>query len=113
MDHSARVLGAADNLLSSSDLAVDGKRINDIWWNPEDVEPPTVASYSTEKSIFLSTSENKSSKAYLEKVAKRSRPDYERTMLLVADLTTKKVVGLAAGWFGPSRRAALTKYTTS
>jgi hypothetical protein len=34
--------------------------------------------------------EYKSSKAYLEKVAVRSRPDYERTMLLVADLTTKK-----------------------
>lgn len=34
--------------------------------------------------------EYKSSKAYLEKVAVRSRPDYERTMLLVADTLTKK-----------------------
>jgi hypothetical protein len=34
--------------------------------------------------------EYKSSKAYLEKVASRSRPDYQRTMLLVADLLTKK-----------------------
>jgi hypothetical protein len=34
--------------------------------------------------------EYKSSKAYLEKVSKRSRPDYERTMLLVADMPTKK-----------------------
>jgi hypothetical protein len=34
--------------------------------------------------------EYKSSKAYLEKVAVRSRPDYERTMLLVADVITKK-----------------------
>jgi hypothetical protein len=34
--------------------------------------------------------EYKSSKAYLEKVAARSRPDYERTMLLVADLITNK-----------------------
>jgi hypothetical protein len=33
--------------------------------------------------------EYKSSKAYLEKVSKRSRPDYERTMLLVADTLTK------------------------
>lgn len=33
--------------------------------------------------------EYKSSKAYLEKVAIRSRPDYERTMLLVADVITK------------------------
>jgi hypothetical protein len=32
----------------------------------------------------------KSSNAYLEKVAERSRPDYERTMLLVADTLTKK-----------------------
>jgi hypothetical protein len=32
----------------------------------------------------------KKSKAYLEKVAPRSRPDYERTMLLVCDLKTKK-----------------------
>jgi hypothetical protein len=34
--------------------------------------------------------EYKSDKAYLEKVAKRSRPDYERTMLMVADIETKK-----------------------
>lgn len=34
--------------------------------------------------------EYKASKAYLEKVAPRSRPDYERTMLLVADIVTKK-----------------------
>jgi len=34
--------------------------------------------------------EYKSSKAYLEKVAERSRPDYERTMLLVANTLTKK-----------------------
>jgi hypothetical protein len=34
--------------------------------------------------------EYKASKAYLEKVSKRSRPDYERTMYLVTDLLTKK-----------------------
>ena len=34
--------------------------------------------------------EYKQSKAYLEKVSIRSRPDYERTMLLVSDLITKK-----------------------
>ena len=34
--------------------------------------------------------EYKASKAYLEKVAPRSRPDYERTMLLVSDIVTKK-----------------------
>ena len=34
--------------------------------------------------------EYKQSKAYLEKVASRSRPDYERTMHLVADIVTKK-----------------------
>jgi hypothetical protein len=34
--------------------------------------------------------EYKQSKAYLEKVSLRSRPDYERTMLLITDLVTKK-----------------------
>jgi hypothetical protein len=34
--------------------------------------------------------EYKQSKAYLKKVAARSRPDYERTMLLVSDVVTKK-----------------------
>ena len=34
--------------------------------------------------------EYKQSKAYLEKVAPRSRPDYERTMRLVAGIVTKK-----------------------
>jgi hypothetical protein len=33
--------------------------------------------------------EYKTTKAYLEKVSKRSRPDYERTMQLVTDITTK------------------------
>ena len=34
--------------------------------------------------------EYKQTKAYLEKVSKRSRRDYERTMLLVVDIVTKK-----------------------
>lgn len=34
--------------------------------------------------------EYKASKAYLEKVSERSRPDYERTMQLVTDIKTKK-----------------------
>jgi hypothetical protein len=34
--------------------------------------------------------EYKQNKAYLKKVALRSRPDYERTMLLVSDMMTKK-----------------------
>jgi hypothetical protein len=34
--------------------------------------------------------EYKQTKAYLEKVSARSRRDYERTMLLVTDLVTKK-----------------------
>jgi len=41
--------------------------------------------------------EYRSSKAYLEKVAARSRPDYERTMLLVADVVTKKSDRLGGG----------------
>ena len=34
--------------------------------------------------------EYKQTKAYLEKVSQRSRRDYERTMLLITDLVTKK-----------------------
>jgi integrase len=44
-------------------------------------------SYGTVDWLFM---QYKQSKAYLEKVAPRSRPDYERTMLLVADMVTKK-----------------------
>jgi hypothetical protein len=39
--------------------------------------------------------EYKSTKAYLEKVSKRSRRDYERTMLLIADMVTKKGIASA------------------
>jgi hypothetical protein len=46
-----------------------------------------IARYGTVDWLFR---EYKSSKAYLEKVSQRSRPDYERTMLLVADTLTKK-----------------------
>src|SRR5262245_19014036 len=42
-----------------------------------------------ERSIWLFR-EYKQSKAYLEKVSSRSRPDYERTMLLITDIITKK-----------------------
>ena len=47
----------------------------------------SIARYGTVDWLFR---EYKSSKAYLEKVSKRSRPDYERTMLLIADTLTKK-----------------------
>jgi hypothetical protein len=46
-----------------------------------------VGGYGTVDWLFR---EYKASKAYLEKVAPRSRPDYERTMLLVCDIITKK-----------------------
>ena len=46
-----------------------------------------IAAYGTVDWLFR---EYKQSKAYLEKVAPRSRPDYERTMLLVTDIVTKK-----------------------
>jgi integrase len=45
-----------------------------------------IARYGTVDWLFR---EYKISKAYLEKVSERSRPDYERTMLLVADTLTK------------------------
>ena len=46
-----------------------------------------LAPYGTVDWLFR---EYKQTKAYLEKVAPRSRPDYERTMLLIADIVTKK-----------------------
>ncbi len=49
--------------------------------------PPVYTEDGTVEWLFR---EYKSSKAYLEKVAERSRPDYERTMLMVADVVTKK-----------------------
>src|SRR5262245_37322569 len=42
-----------------------------------------VGAYGTVEWLFR---QYKASKAYLEKVAPRSRPDYERTMLLVSDI---------------------------
>ena len=60
-------------------------------WNKKRLgqEIPPVASYRYGTVDWLFR-EYKSSKAYLEKVSERSRPDYERTMLLVADTLTKK-----------------------
>jgi hypothetical protein len=46
-----------------------------------------LAPYGTVDWLFR---EYKQSKAYLEKVAPRSRPDYERTILLITDIVTKK-----------------------
>lgn len=47
----------------------------------------TLAVYGTVDWLFR---EYKQSKAYLEKVSVRSRPDYERTMCLISDLVTKR-----------------------
>lgn len=46
-----------------------------------------MAAYGTVDWLFC---EYKQSKAYLEKVAPRSRPDYERTMILITGIMTKK-----------------------
>lgn len=60
-------------------------------WNTKrkggQVRAGRIAPYGTVDWLFR---EYKQSKAYLEKVAPRSRPDYERTMLLVTDIITKK-----------------------
>jgi hypothetical protein len=59
-------------------------------WNSKrrggQVSTSHVAAYGTVDWLFR---EYKQSKAYLEKVAPRSRPDYERTMLLITDIVTK------------------------
>lgn len=60
----------------------------DEWVAKRDGEPiPGLVRYGTVDWLFR---EYKQSKAYLKKVAPRSRPDYERTMLLVSDMATKK-----------------------
>jgi hypothetical protein len=46
-----------------------------------------IAAYGTVGWLFR---EYKQSKAYLEKVSPRSRPDYERTMSLITEILTKK-----------------------
>ena len=60
-------------------------------WNAKrrggQVSASTAAAYGTVDWLFR---EYKQSKAYLEKVAPRSRPDYERTILLITDIVTKK-----------------------
>ena len=60
----------------------------DEWVAKRDGEPVVgLVRYGTVDWLFR---EYKQSKAYLKKVAPRSRPDYERTMLLVSDMVTKK-----------------------
>jgi hypothetical protein len=59
----------------------------DEWRNARLSEPVTgLARFGTIDWLFR---EYRTTKAYLEKVSPRSRRDYERTMLLVADLVTK------------------------
>ncbi len=60
----------------------------DEWLRAKSGEPlPNVVRHGTVDWLFR---EYKQTKAYLEKVSERSRPDYERTMLLVTDMITKK-----------------------
>lgn len=60
----------------------------DEWTSKRDGEP--VAGLVRHGTVDWLFREYKQSKAYLKKVAPRSRPDYERTMLLVNDMVTKK-----------------------
>ena len=70
------------------------------------VETSELLRYGTVDWLFR---EYKNSKAYLDKVAPRSRPDYERTMLVVADLLTKKGDRIGSLPFNRSRRVAADK----
>jgi hypothetical protein len=60
-------------------------------WNTErkggQVTVGRIAAYGTVDWLFR---EYRQSKAYLEKVSPRSRPDYERTMLLITGIVTRK-----------------------
>jgi hypothetical protein len=60
----------------------------DEWTAKRDGEP--IAGLVRHGTVDWLFREYKQSKAYLKKVASRSRPDYERTMLLVCDMVTKK-----------------------
>jgi hypothetical protein len=60
----------------------------DEWLKAESGEPlPTLARYGTVDWLFR---EFKASIRFREKVSERSRADYERSMLMVADMLTKK-----------------------
>jgi integrase len=60
----------------------------DEWRAKRDGEPIAgIVRFGTVDWLFR---EYKSSQAYLERVSLRSRPDYERVMLLLADMATKK-----------------------
>jgi hypothetical protein len=67
-------------------------------WNTKrkggQVSAGRLAAYGTVDWLFR---EYRLSKAYLEKVAPRSRPDYERTILLIADIVTTKGDRIAIG----------------
>ena len=57
--------------------------------------------------------EYKQTNAFLEKVSERSRPDYERTMLLVTDLVTKKGDRIGDRKIKAITRFPLRRFTTS
>ena len=66
--------------------------------------------YGTIRWLFQ---EYRRSKAYTEKVSARSRPDYERTMLMVEDVVTKRATRSAIAGSKPSRQTAPTRSTRS
>jgi hypothetical protein len=79
---------AACGLTGDGGRAVALNALFDEWLKAKDGEPlPTVARHGTVDWLFR---EYKQTKAYLGKVSERSRPDYERTMLLITDMITKK-----------------------
>ena len=60
----------------------------DEWWKIKNGEPvESIARYGTVDWLFR---EYKASKRYEKRVSARTRPDYERLMLLVCDLATKR-----------------------
>jgi hypothetical protein len=68
--------------------AVTLNALFDEWMNGKSGEPlPNVVRHGTVDWLFR---EYKQTKAYLERYRNGSRPDYERTMLLVTDMITKK-----------------------
>jgi hypothetical protein len=69
-----------------------------------------IAAYGTVDWLFR---EYKQSKAFLEKVSVRSRPDYERTMLLISDIVTKKGDRIGDRTIRSISQSARTRFTRS
>jgi hypothetical protein len=82
----------------------------DEWAGAKQGEPiPGAVRYGSVDWLFR---EFKASIRYREKVSQRSRPDYERCMLAVADMVTNQGDRVGTGWSNLLPLLLLTKSTS-